>query len=107
LAGGWNDVKVIVKRPDPVDPEGPCAGITPEDDIKTVSLPSGNKFICMLVKMLIVCIYVLGSRSVAVYPPACFEAGKPYQVVLQFRRHDPQIDSPTASILVDSVFIFY
>lgn len=44
MGGGWNDVKVIVKRPDGdrVDPDGPCANSAPEDDIKTVSLPSGT-----------------------------------------------------------------
>jgi hypothetical protein len=47
----------------------------------------------------------LGARSATAYPPACLEAGKMYKVVLQFRRHDPQIDSPTAAILVDSVSV--
>lgn len=44
MGGGWNDVKVILKRPDgdQVGLDGPCAGTTPEDDVKTLSLPSGT-----------------------------------------------------------------
>ncbi|XP_065338114.1 laminin subunit beta-1 isoform X2 [Cloeon dipterum] len=84
MGGGWSDVKVIVKRPDPVDPDGPCANVQAADDVKSTSLPSGG-------------------RSVAVYPPVCLEANKEYRVVIQFKRHDPHIESPTATILIDSI----
>ncbi|XP_059469528.1 laminin subunit beta-1 isoform X2 [Neocloeon triangulifer] len=86
IAGGWSDVKVILKRPfnDTIDPNGPCAKTVPEDDIKSVSLPTNG-------------------RSTAVYPPVCLEANKDYKLVIQFRRHDPQSESPTATILIDSI----
>lgn len=44
-----------------------------------------------------------GARSVAVFPPVCLEAGQPYKIRLEFKRYDSQIETPTASVLVDSV----
>jgi hypothetical protein len=39
--GKWEDVRVIVERPSPVDRNGPCANSLPQDDIKQGSLPAG------------------------------------------------------------------
>jgi len=39
--GKWEDVRVIVERPGPVDRNGPCANSLPQDDIKQESLSSG------------------------------------------------------------------
>ena len=41
LPGTWEDVRVIVERTRPVDPNGPCANSIPQDDIKQTSLPAG------------------------------------------------------------------
>lgn len=32
----------MIERPGPVDPNGPCANTIPQDDVKLVSLPTGN-----------------------------------------------------------------
>lgn len=44
-----------------------------------------------------------GARSVAVFPPVCLEAGQQYKIRLEFKRYDSQVETPTASVLVDSV----
>ncbi|XP_021926605.1 laminin subunit beta-1 isoform X2 [Zootermopsis nevadensis] len=80
----WEDVRVIVERPGPVDRNGPCANSLPQDDIKQDSLPAG-------------------ARSVAVFPPVCLEAGQQYKIRLEFKRYDSQVETPTASVLVDSI----
>src|SRR5699024_2813470 len=54
------------------------------DDVRRVALPSN-------------------SRSVTVYPPICLEAGKTYKVRLTFRRSNYDRDTPSASVLIDSV----
>ncbi|KAF4532826.1 hypothetical protein B566_EDAN002677 [Ephemera danica] len=43
------------------------------------------------------------SRTIAVYPEVCLEAGKKYKIRLEFKRFDDQIDSPSASVLIDSI----
>nr|CAI5866249.1 unnamed protein product [Callosobruchus analis] len=82
-ADTWEDVVVTVERPGPVDYNGTCARINPQDDVKHVSLPSNQ-------------------RSVTVYPPTCLEAGKVYKIRLDFRT-DRRKESPTASVLIDSI----
>lgn len=42
VAGKWKDVDVIVVRPRPVDPNGPCGNSQPQDDIKRVTLPTSK-----------------------------------------------------------------
>ncbi|XP_063219684.1 laminin subunit beta-1 isoform X2 [Bacillus rossius redtenbacheri] len=84
LPGHWEDVQVVVERPGPVDQDGPCANSLPQDDVKRVSLPEG-------------------SRSVAVFPPVCLEAGKNYKIRLEFKHYRDQVDTPSASVLIDSV----
>ena len=38
----WDDVRVTVTRPGPVDQRGPCANSIPQDDYKAASLPQGR-----------------------------------------------------------------
>lgn len=82
LPGTWEEVDVTLERPGPVDPNGPCNG--QRDDVMRVGLPSN-------------------SRSVTVSPPICLEAGRQYKVRLSFRRSNFDRDSPSASVLIDSV----
>ncbi|XP_071040425.1 laminin subunit beta-1 isoform X2 [Parasteatoda tepidariorum] len=84
LPGKWEEARVVIERPGPVDPNGPCANTIPQDDIKLVSLPSGQRF------------------SV-VYPPACLEKGKSYVVRIEFKHYDKEVQTPSASVLVDSI----
>ncbi|XP_055926474.1 laminin subunit beta-1-like [Argiope bruennichi] len=84
LPGQWEEARVIIERPGPVEMNGPCANTIPQDDIKTVSLPSGQRY-------------------AVVYPPACLEKGKSYKVRLEFKHYDREIQTPSASVLVDSI----
>lgn len=84
LPGKWDDVRVYVERDGPVDQNGPCANSQPRDDIKGVTLSSS-------------------ARSATVYPPVCLEAGKTYKIRLEFKRYNDEVDTPSASILVDSI----
>ncbi|KAJ8950386.1 hypothetical protein NQ314_007925 [Rhamnusium bicolor] len=88
LTESWEDVLVTVRRPDydQLDPNGPCTQINPEDDIKHASLPAN-------------------SRSVTVYPPACLEAGKIYKIRLDFRKSSFDKETPSASVLIDSIVL--
>ncbi|XP_066997490.2 laminin subunit beta-1 [Anabrus simplex] len=86
MQGRWEDVRVVVERDGPVNRTGICANTQPQDDIKHVSLPSD-------------------SRSETVFPPVCLEAGKSYIIRLEFKRHDSEVDNPSASILVDSIVL--
>jgi coxsackievirus/adenovirus receptor len=47
--------------------------------------------------------HFIGTRSVAVFPPVCLEAGKQYRIRLEFKRYESEVETPTASVLVDSV----
>lgn len=82
----WDDVRVVVERPGPIDNNDRCANTIPQDDRKQVSLPAGG-------------------RTAVVYPPACLERGKKYKIKLEFRRYDNQIETPTASVLIDSIVL--
>lgn len=42
LSRGWEEATVIVERPGPVDPTGPCANVIPKDDKHIVSFPSSK-----------------------------------------------------------------
>ena len=91
LAGQWEDVRVVVERPDGIDPNGPCSNLIQKQDYggpeeSRVSLPSG-------------------ARHVIVYPPTCLEAGKQYKVRLVFKAYDLKQDTPSASVLVDSITV--
>lgn len=78
----WDEVEVTVIRPEPVDPNGFCRD--ERDDIIRVGLPAN-------------------SRTVTVTPSVCLEAGRSYKVRLSFHRSNYETDSPSASVLIDSV----
>lgn len=84
--GVWEDVQIILERDSPPDPNGPCADWRPEQDRLRAQLP-------------------LRSRSTTAQPAVCLEAGKRYNLLLQFRKFTSHMDTPSASILVDSVII--
>ncbi|CAK9803904.1 Laminin subunit beta-1 [Anthophora quadrimaculata] len=84
--GSWENVQIIIERDGPVDPNGLCADWREENDKLWAQLP-------------------LRSRSVIVQPSVCLEAGKRYNILLQFRKFNNHIDTPSASILVDSIVL--
>ncbi|XP_042867621.1 laminin subunit beta-1-like isoform X3 [Penaeus japonicus] len=84
--GVWENVMVTIERPEPIDPTGSCGNTRPTDDQMVVNLPGNN-------------------RHVTLFPPVCLEAGKRYKVRIDFRRSNANTDSPSASILVDSIML--
>ncbi|CAH0562710.1 unnamed protein product [Brassicogethes aeneus] len=86
LPGAWEDIDVRIQRPDNIDPHGPCADYNPQYDYKRVALVSDR-------------------RSVKVVPSSCFEAGKTYTVTLEFKRYNFDKESPSASVLIDSIVL--
>ncbi|GAB1863172.1 Laminin subunit beta-1 [Camponotus japonicus] len=84
--GVWEDVQIILERDSPPDPNGPCADWRPEQDRLRAQLP-------------------LRSRSATAQPAVCLEAGKRYNLLLQFRKFTSHMDTPSASILVDSIVL--
>ncbi|XP_011162425.1 laminin subunit beta-1 isoform X1 [Solenopsis invicta] len=84
--GVWEDVQIILERDGSPDPNGPCADWRPEYDRLWVQLP-------------------LRSRSAMAQPSICLEAGKRYNLLLQFRKFNSHVDTPLASILVDSIVL--
>ena len=82
--GNWEDVQIVIERNEPVDPNGPCADWKPDNDRLWTQLPAN-------------------SRSAVAIPSVCLEAGKQYTVLLTLRRFVGPTDTPSASILVDSV----
>ena len=87
LAGQWEDVRLRVERPDGADIDGPCANLdTSEEEIYQVSLPSGG-------------------RHAVVYPSVCLEANKNYNFRLEFNAYDRLQETPSASVLIDSITV--
>ncbi|XP_078051747.1 laminin subunit beta-1 isoform X1 [Augochlora pura] len=84
--GPWEDVQIIIERDSPVDPNGLCRDWRPDNDQLWAQLP-------------------VRSRSVVAQPAVCLEAGKRYNVILQFRKFNSHVDTPSASILVDSIVL--
>lgn len=84
--GVWENVMITIERPEPIDPTGSCGNTRPTDDQMVVNLPGNN-------------------RHVTLFPPVCLEAGKRYKVRIDFRRSNANTDSPSASILVDSIML--
>ncbi|XP_030748533.1 laminin subunit beta-1 isoform X2 [Sitophilus oryzae] len=80
------DIVVKVIRPDDVDPLGECANINYDDDIKHTNLPSNQ-------------------RQQIVYPPVCLEARKPYTIRIEFTSYNYPSPRPTASVLIDSIWL--
>lgn len=88
LPGDWEDVGITLIRPGPTDPNGPCAHVTENDDYRKVSLPSN-------------------ARRVPADFPFCLEGGQTYTIRLDFNRYKYNQDTPTASVLIDSVSTFF
>uniref|UniRef100_A0A0P4W557 Laminin subunit beta-1 n=1 Tax=Scylla olivacea TaxID=85551 RepID=A0A0P4W557_SCYOL len=84
--GIWENVMVTIERPGPLDPNGPCANTRPTDDQMMINLPDSR-------------------RHVKLFPPVCLEAGKHYKVRIDFRRSNAHKDSPSASVLIDSIVL--
>ncbi|XP_035224803.1 laminin subunit beta-1-like isoform X2 [Stegodyphus dumicola] len=85
LPAKWEKARIIIERPGPVDPNGPCANtIVAQDDIKMVSL-------------------AYGERYAIVYPPACLEENKSYNIRLEFTNYVEGVSTPSASVLIDSI----
>ncbi|KAK8404590.1 hypothetical protein O3P69_007682 [Scylla paramamosain] len=84
--GNWENVMVTIERPGPLDPNGPCANTRPTDDQMVINLPDSR-------------------RHVKLFPPVCLEAGKHYKVRIDFRRSNAHTDSPSASVLIDSIVL--
>lgn len=84
VPGNWEDAQLIVLRQNPPDPDGPCADWTEDSDRLHVELPSNQR------------------RSTAV-PGVCLETGQVYTVLLELKKYGGP-DSPSASVLIDSVY---
>lgn len=85
-SGTWEDVQIVIERNEPVDPNGPCADWTPDDDNLWTQLPAN-------------------ARSAIAMPSVCLEAGKQYSILLTLRKFNGPADTPSASILVDSIVL--
>ncbi|KAK2178481.1 hypothetical protein NP493_542g02038 [Ridgeia piscesae] len=83
----WDDVRVTVIRPGPVDQRGPCANSIPQDDFKVSSLPRGT-------------------THYLVSPSSCLEAGVSYQIRIDFNHYKSGRTTPQASALIDSIALF-
>jgi len=85
--GDWEDAYITLVRPDQVDPDGGCgqvAAATASETRIPFSLPDR-------------------SRHVVALNDVCLEAGKVYKFRIYFERRRHDGDSPTATILVDSL----
>lgn len=84
ISGAWEDVQIIIERDEPVDIDGPCAHWRPSDDRLGVQLYSDRY------------------SNIAIHN-VCLEAGKRYTVHLTFKAYSAHRDTPSASILIDSI----
>ncbi|XP_031335758.1 laminin subunit beta-1 isoform X2 [Photinus pyralis] len=82
----WDSVTVTIIRPNPIDPNGPCASTHPSYDYKQGSLP-------------------FSSRSALFSPPACLEAGENYKIRVDFNNYVYGHGTPSASVLIDSMVL--
>ncbi|XP_012252560.2 laminin subunit beta-1-like [Athalia rosae] len=84
MPGAWEDVQILIERDGPVDPDGPCREWQPSDDRRLVQLYPDR-------------------HSIVAIRNVCLEAGKRYTVHLNFKAFSARRDTPSASILVDSI----
>lgn len=84
LPQAWEDAEITVTRPGPPDPNGPCSNSPEVERRKVVLEPNSRRFLAS--------------------PSVCFEAGTTYRIQMDFRRFDSRKESPTASVLIDSVW---
>uniref|UniRef100_A0A8C2ICI1 Laminin, beta 2 (laminin S) n=1 Tax=Cyprinus carpio TaxID=7962 RepID=A0A8C2ICI1_CYPCA len=61
----WEEVRVMVIRPGPIPTSSPCGNTIPADDLLTVSLPSGARFVVLS-------------------QPVCLEKGVSYKLLFMF-----------------------
>uniref|UniRef100_A0A673LPH3 Laminin subunit beta-2-like n=1 Tax=Sinocyclocheilus rhinocerous TaxID=307959 RepID=A0A673LPH3_9TELE len=83
----WEEVRVMVIRPGPIPTSSPCGNTIPADDLLTVSLPSGARFVVLP-------------------QPVCLEKGVSYKLRVEFIRYADRnsiITSTNAFVLVDSI----
>lgn len=84
----WDNVRVTLERPAPVDANSICAEYETNyntGDVRSILLSQA-------------------SRTAVASPPVCLEETKDYQIKINFQRYNKTI-SPSASILVDSVVL--
>uniref|UniRef100_W4VRM4 Putative laminin n=1 Tax=Corethrella appendiculata TaxID=1370023 RepID=W4VRM4_9DIPT len=87
IKGDWDDIRVTVIRPDPYDPNGPCANSYPENEKdRHVTLSEYE-------------------HSAVLLSDVCLESGKTYKFKISFQRHNPYEDNPAAQILIDSLVL--
>uniref|UniRef100_A0A4W4EVQ4 Laminin, beta 2 (laminin S) n=1 Tax=Electrophorus electricus TaxID=8005 RepID=A0A4W4EVQ4_ELEEL len=85
----WEEVRVTVVRPGPIPTSSPCGNTIPSDDLLTISLPSGSRFM-------------------ALPHPVCLERGVSYKLHLEFVRYVDKNSIPStssANILIDSIVL--
>ncbi|XP_050439565.1 laminin subunit beta-1-like [Adelges cooleyi] len=85
----WDNVRVTVERPEPLEPNGTCAIYEQNynaGDIRDVVLSPA-------------------SQVVIASPPVCLEATKDYKIRINFQRTNNKTQNPSASILVDSLVL--
>ncbi|XP_017537012.1 laminin subunit beta-2 isoform X2 [Pygocentrus nattereri] len=83
----WEEVRIKVVRPGPIPTSSPCGNTIPADDLLTVSLPSGSRFVVLP-------------------QPVCLEKGVRYTLRLEFVRYADKNIIPSfsnANILIDSI----
>uniref|UniRef100_A0A8B9RKF8 Laminin subunit beta 2 n=1 Tax=Astyanax mexicanus TaxID=7994 RepID=A0A8B9RKF8_ASTMX len=83
----WEEVRVTVVRPGPIPTSSPCGNTIPADDLLTVSMPSGSRFMVLP-------------------QPVCLEKGIRYTLRLEFVRYADKNSIPSfsnANILIDSI----
>ncbi|XP_050314835.1 laminin subunit beta-1 isoform X2 [Anthonomus grandis grandis] len=76
----------VIRPPGGVDPNGPCANMSPGEDKKYTSLPSNQ-------------------REQIVYPPACLEANKPYTIRIDFSSYNYPQTRKNTSVLIDAIWL--
>lgn len=83
--GNWEVATISIVRPDPYDPNGPCAdGVPQQEDHVPFSLPDHQ-------------------LSVVALNSICLEQGKEYKVKLLFERQRQAEENAAAQILIDSL----
>lgn len=82
----WEDVRVYVVRPGPVNEFGPCANHMPSDDEKVTTLVTDQSY-------------------TIVSPPVCLEPGKEYTIRLDFLHIKSDAENPDAALNIDSIVL--
>lgn len=102
-------------RPDNVNYNDTCANYRSQDDISAIDLPSGIDSLFYLVSCILCSLNIQSYIFLFTFSDllhiqgqtVCLEADKKYKIKITFRTEgNNQVDSPTASILIDSVTSF-